>query len=94
MNTQKINSLIKLLKLDSYGGNYGRKNYVIDLNDDSEWGKVYTILDSTPELDQIEENVLLTEHNSSLLYNYNDELLLNLKADFDNDQYQLVISEI
>ena len=24
----------------------------------------------------------------------NDELLLNLKADFDNDQYQLVISEI
>lgn len=94
MNTQKINSLLKLLKLDSYGGNYGRKNHIIDLNDDSEWGRVYTILDSTPELDQIEENVLLTEHNSSLLYNYNDELLLNLKADFDNDQYQLVISEI
>ena len=94
MNTQKINSLLKLLKLDIYGGNYGRKNYIIDLNDDSEQGRVYTILDSTPELDQIEENVLLTEHNSSLLYNYNDELLLNLKADFDNDQYQLVISEI
>lgn len=93
MINQKIKSLIDTLGI-SNGGVYGRKNYTLDLNNDSDWGKMYTILDDSPELDQIENNGILTDHNSSLLYRYNDELLLNLKADFDNDQYQLVISEI
>lgn len=94
MNKQRINSLLRNLKINPDNGIYGPKNYTLDLYSDADWGRLYTTLDDSNLLDQIEENVLLTEHNSSLLYNYNDELLLNLKADFDNDQYQLVISEI
>lgn len=95
MDKELLNQLLDNLNIN-YPGEYGRgdSSYIIDLDSDTNWGKIYTILDNSPDLYQNEENVLLTEHNSSLIYDYEDTFMLNLKADFDNEQYSLVISEI
>ena len=96
IDMENLDNILKELNLDVYPGTSGKNNsYILDLNSDNEWGKVYTILDNSPLLYQRDENTLLTEHNSSLIYEYDDEnIMFNLKADFDNDQYSLVISEI
>ena len=93
---ENLESILKNLKLNIYPGVEGKDNsYILDLNSDIEWGKVYTILDNSPLLYQRDENTLLTQHNSSLIYEYDDtNIIFNLKADFDNEQYSLVISEI
>lgn len=95
MDKELLNQLLDNLNIN-YPGEYGRgdSSYIIDLDSDTDWGKIYTILDNSSDLYQNEENVLLTEHNSSLIYDYEDTFMLNLKADFDNEQYSLVISEI
>ena len=87
--------MLKTLGLDYLEGQYGKQNtYVIDLGSDREFGKVYTILDNAYGVDQEEESVLLTVHNSQIIYNYMDEYQLVLKADFDHELYSLIISEI
>lgn len=93
---ENLEEILKELKLNTYLGTYNRNNsYIIDLDSDNDWGKVFTILDNSPLLYQKDENTLLTQHNSSLIYEYEDtDIIFNLKADFDNDQYSLVISEI
>lgn len=93
---ENLEEILETLKLNTYPGIEGKNNsYIIDLNSDTEWGKVYTILDNSPLLYQRDENTLLTNHNSSLIYEYDDtDIIFNLKADFDSEQYSLVISEI
>lgn len=90
-----MEEMLKTLGLDYLEGQYGKQNtYVIDLGSDREFGKVYTILDNAYGVDQEEESVLLTVHNSQIIYNYMDEYQLVLKADFDHELYSLIISEI
>ena len=69
-------------------------SYVIDLDNDTEWGKIYTLLDNAELVEQNEESVLLTTHNASLIYTYDDSYALVLKADFDQNLYSLICSEI
>ena len=81
------------LGLDKYAGTWGRNNsYVIDLGTDTEWGKVYTTLDNSEKVFQEEESVLLTVHNGQIIYTYDEEYQLVLKADFDNELYSIIIS--
>ena len=79
-----------------YSGTWGKNNsYVIDLADDSEWGKIYSILETNEDMEELEESTLLTVHNANLIYEYKDELQFVLSADFDNnDGYRLTVKEI
>ena len=42
----------------------------------------------------MEDNVLLTVHNASLLYLYKDRYQINLKGNFDTEEYSVVITDI
>lgn len=76
-------------------GEYGKNgSYIIDLDSDNEWGKIYTLLDNAENVEQDEESFLLTTHNSSLIYTYNNLYRLVLKADFDQNLYSLICSQI
>ena len=76
-------------------GEEGRNgSYIIDIGSDVEWGKIYTLLENNENIEQADENNLLTTHNASLIYRYNNEYLFNLKADFDHNLYSLVCSEL
>lgn len=79
-----------------YSGTWGKNNsYVIDLADDSEWGKIYSILETSEDMEELEESTLLTVHNANLIYEYKDEWQFVLSADFDNnDNYRLTVKEI
>lgn len=79
-----------------YSGTWGKNNsYVIDLADDSEWGKIYSILETNEDMEELEESTLLTVHNANLIYEYKNEWQFVLSADFDNnDGYRLTVKEI
>lgn len=76
-----------------YRGEYGKNDtYVIDLANDSEWGKIYSILETNDFVEEQEESTLLTIHNANLIYEYKDKWQLVLSADFDNnDSYRLTV---
>ena len=68
--------------------------YVVDLDSDLAWGKIYSLLETNDDVEQLEDNTLLTTHNASILYLYKDKYQLNLKADFDNEIYSLICSKL
>lgn len=71
-------------------------SYVVSLLDDNEFSKVFTILDKLDnkgEIELREDNQVVTEQGSSLLY-ISDEFQLNLLADFEGNIYQLVITKL
>ena len=88
-----MDSVIKKLGIDLPGEYTKNNSYTVDIKDDAEWGKIYSILETNDDVEPLEDNTLLTIHNASLLYIY-DEYQLNLKADFDNETYSLVCSKI
>ena len=70
-------------------------SYVIDLLDSDDYGKMFSKLERIKDLDLLEDNQVITEQGSSLMYESKSEpFLLNLIADFDGDVYQLVVTEI
>lgn len=76
-------------------GTYSRDgSFVIDLEEDSnEFGKIYSILDKNPDVEYMESNSLLTIDNSSLYYKYKN-FQINILADFNNDEYKVVIARL
>ena len=77
-------------------GDIGDDNsYVVDIMDSNEYGKIFTILEKEDDLDPLEDNQVVTEQGSSLVYeSMSEPFLLNLIADFDGDVYQLVVNAI
>lgn len=60
-----IETVIKDLGIDYLPGEYSKSNsYIIDLQNDAEFGKMYTLLDNSYEVEQEEDTVLLTVHNA------------------------------
>lgn len=73
-------------------GNYSEEdNYVIDISNSNEYGRINSILDRSDMLEFIEDSSFLTEENANMTYKYEDDYMLNLMADFDENTYQLVI---
>ena len=76
-------------------GKLSNDRYVITLVDSDDYGRIFSKLDKSSILDIIEENQVVTEQGSSLMYEDDEEkFLLNLIADFDSNQYQLVLDKI
>lgn len=73
-------------------GNYSEEdNYVIDISNSNEYGRINSTLDRSDILEFIEDSSFLTEENANMTYKYEDDYMLNLMADFDENTYQLVI---
>ena len=80
-----------------YKGNYNNEedSYVIDLPNSDIYGDIYIILENSKYVELLDENQLITEEGSSLLYQGIDEpYLVNLLADWQADKYQVVINNI
>lgn len=89
-----ITDILNELKIN-LKGTYSRDgSYVIDLEDSSDaFGKVYSTLDKNPEVDYMESNSLLTVDNASMHYKYKG-FQINIIADFRNNHYKVVVSEV
>ena len=89
---------IKELGINKQANKSDNNSYVVDILNSDEYGRIYSILDKaidSEELEMLEDNQVVTEQGSSLLYESTSEpYLLNLLADFDGDVYQLIINRI
>ena len=92
MNEKEFLDSIGISKSGSFGDD---GSYIIDLSNSDEYGRMFTILDKSDDLDIMQDNQVITEQGSSLMYEaLNEPYSINLLADFDNDLYQLVITKI
>lgn len=79
MSEPEFLATIGITKSGTYG-DHG--NYVVDLGTSDFFGKIFSILDKSDSVDEYEDNQLLTEQGSSLIYISNDDqFMLNLLAD-------------
>lgn len=73
-------------------------SYILDIIDSDAYGRIYSILDKAIDknkLNMLDDNQVITEQGSSLMYEAIDEpYLLNLLADFDGNVYELIITKI
>lgn len=69
-------------------------NYIIILDNSNDFGKMFSHLEKIEDLEQLEDNQVVTEQGTSILYKSNSEnYLFNLIADFDGNVYELIVSE-
>ena len=70
-------------------------SYVVSLKSSNDFGRMFTKLEKADDLSPLEDNQVVTEQGSSLMYESESEpYLVNLLADFDGDVYELIVTEI
>lgn len=70
-------------------------SYIISIMNSNEFGKIFSKLENAEDLDPLEDNQVVTEQGSSLVYeSISEPYMLNLIADFDGDVYSLIINYI
>lgn len=77
-------------------GEYSKQGaYVIDLEDDVEFGKMYTILDKSDILEEMDENQLITVDEAHVSYmDIDGEYQVSLIGDFNSGIYRVVVNEL
>lgn len=76
-------------------GNQSKNSYIIDIPNSDEYGRIYSKLDKSDIVEEYEENQMITEQGSSLMYEVVDEdYIINLIADWSSDRYQLIINQL
>ena len=74
-------------------GHYSKTNtYIIDIEDSDEYGKIYSLLDKSEEIEEDEDSSTITVHTSNIVFE-SETYQLTLIADFDQDTYKLVCKE-
>ena len=89
-----IHELLSEIGINRTGTYSDNDTYTIELNDSNDFGRINSILDRANILDPIDESSYVTSDNANLDYKYQDQFILSLIADFENDYYQLVITEM
>lgn len=70
-------------------------SYIVTILNSNDYGKIFSKLEKSDDLDIMEDNQVVTEQGSSLMYeSISQPYLLNLIADFEGDTYELIITEI
>lgn len=75
-------------------GTYSRSgSYIIDLDSDEDFGRIYTILDKSDEIEELSDNQLITVDEASVSYT-SDDYLITLTGDFNSGIYRLTCTEL
>ena len=74
-------------------GNLTGKTYVMNLDDSDDYGKYYSLIDKNGAVEYQEENSSLNLMGATLIYTL-DNFLITLYADYDEDEYKLVIKDL
>ena len=68
-------------------------NYVIDLENSDAFNRVYGKLDSTDLIEENEDASVVNLDVTNIIY-FCDEFVINLIADFTQDEYRIVVTEV
>lgn len=87
-----MEEILNELRITDSGEDTKNGAYEITLKDSNAYGKYYSLLDRNDNVEQMEDNALLTLNEGRLLFVYKD-YLLDLQGDFTHNIYRLVISK-
>ena len=65
----------------------------MNLDDSDDFGKYYSLIDKNSAVEYQEENSSLNLMGATLIYTL-DNFLITLYADYDEDEYKLVIKDL
>lgn len=68
-------------------------NYVIDLENSDAFNKVYGKLDNTDLIEENEDASVVNLDVTNIIY-FCDEFAINLIADFTQNEYKIVVTEV
>lgn len=84
-----MEKFLKEIGITQVGHYNSKNNYIIDIEDSDEYGKIYSKLDKSDLLDENDDSSSITINNSHIVFE-SDEYQFTLIADFENDTYKLV----
>lgn len=87
-----IEELLNELGISEKGSYADDSSYVIDIGGSNQYGRINSILDRSDLLEEISSSSFVTTENANIDYKYEDQYILSLIADFDEDEYKLVIT--
>lgn len=88
-----MRDLLRKLGIMEEGHRSTDNDYVIDLEDSDHFNKIFSKLDKSDLLEENEDSSVVNLEITNILY-IADGFTLNLIADFEQDIYKLVITEI
>lgn len=88
-----MKELLKNIGINEIGHFSSNNNYVIDFDSVTDYNKAFSKLDKTNLVTENEDSSVVNVSVSNILYS-NDDFSLNLIADFDNDTYKLVVTDL
>ena len=94
IKVMEAEDVLDALKINRSGEYSDDDTYTVTLRDSNDYGRVSSILDNSVLVEPIEESSYLTAENGNLDYKFGDNFMISLIADFDNDYYQMVITNM
>ena len=94
IEVMEAEDVLDALKINRSGEYSDDDTYTVTLRDSNDYGRVSSILDNSDLVEPIEESSYLTAENGNLDYKLGDNFMISLIADFDNDYYQMVITDM
>ena len=88
-----MKELLRKIGITEAGYFSSNNNYVIDFDNSEEYNKAFSKLDRTDLVEENDDTSVINMSVSNIMYS-NDDFSLNLIADFDNDTYKLVVTEL
>lgn len=79
--------------IDNEGEFTSSGNYIVDIEDSDEFNRIFSKLDKSDLVDENEESSVVNVDVTNILY-FSAKYSLNLIADFKQDVYKLVITDL
>lgn len=74
-------------------GYYKDKTYIIDLDNDTQFSKVYSKLEKSDLVEPDDDYQSINLSESNIKY-YNKDYEITLYANFENDTYKVIVEEV
>jgi phosphoribosylaminoimidazole (AIR) synthetase len=88
-----MKNLLKEIGINEVGYYSKDNNYVIDLENSDHFNKVFSKLQKSDKVEENEDSSVINLNVSNVLF-VSDSYAFNIIADFDQDLYKLVITEL
>lgn len=88
-----MKEFLRKLGITQAGYYSSKNNYVIDLDDAKDYDKICSTLDKSDLVEENPDSSVINTSVSNILY-VGEQFSLNVIADFDNDTYKVVVTEL
>ena len=88
-----MEEFLKQLGIDGKLNKSSKNVYVLDIDNSDEYGKIYSKLDKSDLVIEVDDSSQITYDTASIQFE-SDEFMITLLADFENDTYKMTIKEI